>query len=151
MAEITRTITEQINFGKALEMTDCSMRKQCIVDLSDGNYLLMNLDSVFSRYKKQLKKNYVTKYAITATDAIKYNYKPTYLSYVLYGTIEMAPFILEINNMVSATEFTNLEDGLYLFNRNIRTFLNEVLNKEEFNIQNNRDEIDQELLTIQSN
>ena len=50
--------------------------------------------------------------------------------------------------MKSATEFCNFKNGIYLFNANIVDVLNEILNKEEKNLQLNRDDIDAELAAI---
>ena len=86
---------------------------------------------------------YINTYKFSAGEANKYEYKPTMLSYDLYGTIELAPFILQINHMISATEFTNLDVGIKLFNNNIREFLNEIINKEAKTIKTNRNEIKQ--------
>jgi hypothetical protein len=49
--------------------------------------------------------------------------------------------------MVSVTEFTNLENGLKLFDGGIFDFLNEILIKEKQTIATNRDDLEKDLTT----
>ena len=147
MGYSTQSITQQIQYGKSLSITNQALRNEVLVSLGNSKYLIMNSESVISKYKSSIKRC-VSKYLITSVDEIKFQYKPTYLSYTLYKTIELAPFILEVNNMKSATEFCNFKNGIYLFNANIVDVLNEILNKEEKNLQLNRDDIDAELAAI---
>lgn len=147
MGYSTQSITQQIQYGKSLSITNQALRNEVLVSLGNSKYLIMNSESVISKYKSSIKRC-VSKYLITGVDEIKFQFKPTYLSYTLYQTIELAPFILEVNNMKSATEFCNFKNGIYLFNANIVDVLNEILNKEEKNLQLNRDDIDAELAAI---
>lgn len=142
----SNTISLQIQNGKAIDICDASYRLQTLVDLGE-DYLLINTESVLSKYRDLIMK-YASKYKLGGEDALKYMYRPTFLSYRVYRTIEMAPFILQANHMVSASEFTNLEKGIYLFNGQISNVLNEILNKEEHDIQLNREEIDAELAKL---
>lgn len=136
---INKTISGQISNGKAIEISDKQLRLESIIDLG-GDRIILNTNSILSKYKTLLNK-YINTYKFSAGEANKYEYKPTMLSYDLYGTIELAPFILQINHMISAIEFTNLDVGIKLFNNNIREFLNEIINKEEKSIKMNRNEI----------
>ena len=147
MGYSTQSISQQIQYGKSLSITNKALRNEVLVSLGDSRYLIVNSESVTSKYKSSIMRC-ISKYSITGVDEVKFQYKPTYLSYTLYQTIELAPFILEINHMKSATEFCNFKNGIYLFNSNIVDVLNEILNKEEKNIQLNRDDINAELAAI---
>ena len=59
--------------------------------------------------------------------------------------MELVPFILRINNMVSEAEFCNLEDGVKLFSSSVIDFINEVILKEKKTITQNRTEIEKDL------
>lgn len=136
---IYKTIKGQIANGKAIEISDKELRIQSLIDLGEDK-MILNTDSLLSKYKSLLNK-YVNTYKFSPNEANKYEYKPTMLSYDLYGTIELSPFILQINHMISASEFTNLDVGIKLFNSNINEFLNEIINLESKTIRSNRNEI----------
>lgn len=138
-----RNIKDQIAEGKALEMTDSELRIRQTISFNDTK-MVINTDTILSKYKPLLKK-YISKFELSGDDAVKYNYKVNMLSYDLYGTIELAPLILQINNMVSANQFTDLEKGILLFSPNITNFLNEIMLKEEKVIQANREKIVEEV------
>lgn len=138
------TISQQINNGKRLQVTDKGMRLQSLIMTDSETVLLLNTWSIMSKYKNEFMKH-VNKYELSDDDISKYTYKPELLSYDVYGTIEMAPFILQLNNMVSASEFSNLEEGLYLFSGDIEDFLNEIQIKETQTIKTNRADINKEL------
>lgn len=142
----TTSMTQQINMGKSLTLTDATFRNQALVDLG-GDYMILNTTSALSKYASLIKKC-TGKYTISGEEALRYQYRPTYLSYSLYKTIELAPFILEINHMVSASEFCHFERGIYLFSGEIVDVLNQILNKEEYTIQLNRDEVEAELAKL---
>lgn len=141
-----KTITEQIAIAKTLVITDKSCRYEALAVLGEGNAMILNLNSIFSKYRIPREK-YISKYRMNSLDCLKYEYRPTLLSYDVYHTIELAPFILQINNMTSMTEFTHLENGLYLFNQNVKSFINEIIIREGNELKRNRTEINQELAT----
>ena len=143
------TIKQQINQGKALTMTDKEMRIKALITLSeeDGTYILLNTKSILSKYRPIIKK-YLTKYRFTGADEHRYEYRPTLLSYELYGTIELAPLILEVNGMISATEFTNLKNGVYLFDKNITDALNVIMIMEEKELNRNQTSVKEDLAKI---
>jgi hypothetical protein len=136
---IYRTIKEQISEGKALEITDKELRYHETINLGDYQ-MVINTTTLLSKYKDNIKQ-YIAKYKFSPTDALKYQYKPTLLSNDLYGTIELATFILQINKMISANEFTDLEKGIYLFNSGFTSFINEILTLEEKELRRNRDTV----------
>ena len=146
MANATSSIVNQIIDGKTLPITDKELRFQNIVRLDKDNVVILNLASILTPYRYQLKK-LVKRYKLNAKDALKYQYKPWALSYDLYGTIEMAPMILQINGMISSSEFCNLDTGINLFSGSIFDFINEVMIKESYNIKRNRSSIRKELAT----
>jgi hypothetical protein len=139
----------QVDSGKTLKLTDKELRLKTIISLDEelGEYLLMNIKTILSKYRPILKK-YVQKYKITGADEKKYEYRPTMLSYDLYGTIELAPLILEMNQMTSATQFCNLKDGVYLFKNGIKEILYEIMIMEERDLKRNETELKSDLATI---
>ena len=139
-----RTITQQITRGKNLKITDKNLRLEQLVKLDNNTVVILNMDTVMIKYRDEIKK-YIKRYSLSQEDCRKYDYKPHLLSYEIYGSIELVPFILQINNMVSVTEFTNLDNGLNLFTSDINEFLNEVMIKENRQIVYNRDKINKEL------
>jgi hypothetical protein len=123
------TITQQINLGKSNKMTNTTFCEKTLVKADNDTFIILNLGSILSKYWSQLKKSsYV--YQFTEPELQKFEYRPNLLSYSLYGTIEFAPFILKLNNMVSETEFGGFKT-LRLFNSNIRDLLNEILIREK--------------------
>ena len=133
------SIKEQIDAGKTLEITDAAMRLKALVKLQNDTYLMLNTKSLLAKYKHVLKP-YIMKYKIDGIDALKYEYRPTILSYDIYGTIELAPFILYINGMVSACDFYNLDKGVKLFSSSVADVFNEILLMEQR--EKNRNELD---------
>lgn len=139
-----RTITQQITRGKNLKITDKNLRLEQLIKLDNNTVVILNMDTVMIKYRDEIKK-YIKRYSLSQEDCRKYDYKPHLLAYEIYGSIELVPFILQINNMVSVTEFTNLDNGLNLFTSDINEFLNEVMIKENRQIVYNRDKINKEL------
>ena len=140
------SITEQITEGKTLPITDKELRLQSIVRLDTGNVLILNLASLLTPYRYQLKKM-MKRYRLSEKDNIVYQYKPWALSHDLYGTIELAPMILQINGMISCSEFTNLHLGINLFTGAILDFINEVMIKDAGFVKRNRTVVRKELAT----
>lgn len=138
------SITEQINEGKTLPITDKELRMQSIVRINSESVVILNLASILTPYKYQLKK-LIRKYKLNAKDNLTYQYKPWALSYDLYGTIELAPIILQINGMISCSEFNKLDEGIYLFSGAIIDFINEIMIKEEGRVKRNRAIVRKEL------
>ena len=146
MSYLGSSIIDQINEGKSLPITDKELRLQSIVRLDSQNVFILNLSSILTPYKYQLKKM-IRRYKLSARDNLKYQYKPWALSYDLYGTIELTPLILQINGMVSCSDFYNLEEGINLFSGSIIDFINEIMIKEEGRVKRNRAIVRKELDT----
>ena len=82
MASTAVSIVDQINEGKSLAITDSELRYQTLIRLNSDSALILNLSSIFTKYKPQLKK-LIGKYKFNAKDALIYQYKPWALSYDL--------------------------------------------------------------------
>jgi hypothetical protein len=138
---------DQIEDGKTLRITDTEMRLKALVKLNDERYILLNTKSILSRYKPILDK-YRKRYKLTGRDEQYYEYRPTLLSYDVYGTIELAPLILEMNGMTSAIEFTGLRNGIWMYSQSVRDVLNEIILQEENDIERNTLELKEDLSKI---
>lgn len=147
MISNAKTITQQIIAGKNLKISNKELQIQQLVKLDNRNVLLLNTFTLLSKYRYHLAK-YTRKYIMNEVDAQKYQYRPFMLSNDLYGSIELGYLILSVNHMVSVTEFTNLEDGVKLFSAEIIDFLNEVIVKDASVIQDNRNMIKKEIITL---
>ena len=123
------TITQQINLGKSNKLVNSTFCEKTLIKADNDTYIILNLGSILSKYWSQLKKSTYL-YQFSDLELQQYEYRPNLLSYKLYGTIEFAPFILKLNNMVSETEFGGFKT-LRLFNSNIRELLNEILIREK--------------------
>ena len=139
------TMSAQVALFKSHRITEKSLGIQSMVKIDDDNYVIMNTRSLASRYRKELQKN-STLFKLSDFDAHKYEYRPDLFCYDYYGTTEMVPFILLVNNMVSKMDFTNLTKGVYILSKDIADTLNEILIKEERTIRLNRAEIDDDLM-----
>ena len=147
MASTPKTITEQISLSRSIVVCDKTLRRKQLINTSEGEYYIINTETLFSKYLRQFKP-YIRKYTLNGTDALKYSYKPTYLSFDVYGTIELAPFILQINHMISAAQFKNLDKGIYLFTENIEEKLNELIIKEQKEIRLIQTELEKEIVQV---
>jgi hypothetical protein len=141
---MSSTIIQQINAGRNLVVTDKGFHLHRLIEIDSDTAMIINVQSIMSQYRNELKKH-IKRYELSDADIKKYNFKPELLCYEVYGTVELAPFILQINNMVSVTEFTNLRNGLNMFDNTIFDFLNEILIKEKVTVQLNRDELEKDL------
>jgi hypothetical protein len=139
------TISQQIRVGKNVKIAENSLRLRQLIKISDETALILNTKSILSPYRNELKK-YISTYKLSDQDIKTFQYRPELLSWTVYGTTELTGLILQINHMVSATEFCNLENGLKLFNSSIIDFLNEVIIKEKPRVKQNRIELERDLL-----
>ena len=139
----TPSIKEQIASGKSQIIKDDGFRLREPVKIND-TIIIINIQSILTPYKIKMKE-YIHTYILNDKDIVEYEYRPEKLSFDVYGTIELAPLILEINNMESATQFCDLENGIKLFDGNIIDFLNEILIIEKKNINANRSKVNKEL------
>ena len=140
---IASTISTQINMGKNLEITNAAFREKALVKADPDTYIILNLGTIISRYWSQLKSmSYL--YRFSDLELQKYEYKPALFSYDKYGTVEMVPFILQLNHMVSEADFGGFTQ-LRLFGSNIYDILNEILIREDSNLRMNQSRLTADL------
>ena len=135
------TIQTQIAEGKALTLSNAKMHVKKVL-AADGKKLVINFESIFTNYRYYLNKHIIT-IELDDMEYIHYRFKPKSLSLDLYGTIELAPMLMRINNVYSISEFDFKK--LRVFDNGIHAFINEVINKEKTNIQANDTEVDNDL------
>ena len=96
--------------------------------------LVINFESIFTRYRWHLNKHVVT-VELSDEEYLKYRFRPKSLSMYLYGTIELAPLLLDVNNVLSIAEFDFKR--LKVYDGGLIKFITEILNKEEASIRDN--------------
>lgn len=137
------SIKEQIAAGKSLIIKNNEFRLLSNIKIDD-TILILNIQSILTPYKRKMKE-YIHTYILNDSDIKDYEYKPEKLCYDIYGTIELTPLILEINNMTSATDFHDIGEGIKLFDSNIIDFLNEIIILEKRTINSNRANITKDI------
>lgn len=145
---IASTITQQINLGKSQELVNATFCEKTLIRADNDTFIVLNLGSILNKYWNQLKSNSYL-YQFSDEEIQKYEYRPGYLSYELYGTIEYAPFILKLNHMVSEAEFGGFKT-LRLFNRNIKELLNEIYIREKTAFIDNENRLNKDLASALS-
>ena len=134
---ILQTIQQQINYGKALKISNASFYLKDKLTIADSDNIKINFEYLLSNYRSAIEQ-YIKEYTLDDEQKQDYFYQPKKLSNDLYGTIELAPLIMRINHIPSVIEFN--KPRLKLFTPAIIDFLNEVLIKEKTRIsQNNKD------------
>lgn len=135
------TIQEQIAYGNALKISNSTMNYQKVLAINSDN-LVINFESILTDYRYFLDKH-ISVFTMTDAQYLTYRFKPKSLSYDLYGTIEYASLLLVINHIVSVSEFDF--KTLNIFDDQVKTFLNEVLNKEKAKISANTSAVNADL------
>lgn len=135
------TITSQINEGKSIKISNARLNNQKVLT-THGDKLVINFQSLLTKYWYHLRKR-ITTLVFTDKQYRQYRFRPKTLSYDLYGTIEFATPLMQINNVTSISEF-DLKI-VKIFNPDIRDFFNEILNKEKARIQSNEAEVTKDL------
>lgn len=137
----TMTIQDQIARGNALKISTPALNYQKVL-ASSGDKLVINFESILTDYRYFLEKHVQV---IDLDDKLyqKYRFRPKTLSYDLYGTIEYASLLLSLNNIVSVSEFDLHKVKIY--DNDVKSFLNEVLNKEKAKISKNTSEVNKDL------
>ena len=138
------TISQQISVGKNLKITNKEISLQRVIRIDSDTALLINVNTVLEKYYNEMKK-YINTYQLNDDDVKKYEYKPYLLSYDIYGTVELVPFILRINHMVSEADFCGFQEGLKLFTSGIVDFINEIILKEKRTLNENRVEVQRDI------
>lgn len=137
----TMTIQDQIARGNAQKISNASVNYQKVL-ASSGDKLVINFESILTDYRYFLDKH-IQEIDLDENLYMKYRFKPKTLSYDLYGTIEYAGLLLSLNNVVSVSEFDFRKVKIY--DNEIKSFLNEVLNKEKTKITKNTSQVNKEL------
>lgn len=136
------TIQQQIAYGNALNISNAKMNLHKVLAV-DNNKLVINYQSIFTRYRYYFEQH-IIQLRLSEEEYMAYRFRPKTLSKVLYGTIEFAPLLLMINNIISVAEFDF--KVLNVFDAAIKTFVSEVQIKEGDRIKKNRVEIDKETM-----
>lgn len=131
------TITSQISEGKALKISNARLNNKKVL-VSHGDKLVINFQSILTDYWYYLQQHIMI-LKFTDSQYRRYRFRPKTLSYDLYGTIELAPLILQINSICSTSEF-DLK-SVKIFDAEIKSFINEVFNKEKVKMQANEAEV----------
>ena len=143
MATTAMTVTQQIAYGKALKISTETTNYQSVLS-SGGDKLVINFESLLTSYRYFFDQLVIT-YDLNDDQYLNYRFQPKKLSYDLYGTVELAPLLLNINNVVSVSEFDFQSPKI--FKSSILDFINEVLNKEKIKITANNKQINTDLNT----
>lgn len=137
------TIQGQIATGNAQKISNGNLNYHKVL-ASNGDRIVINFESILTDYKYFLDKH-ITTMTFTDEQYLKYRFKPKSLSYDLYGSIEYAPLLLSINNVLSISEFDFKK--VKIFDNDTKSFLNEVLNKEKSKIASNTAEVNSDLIS----
>lgn len=135
------TITEQISEGKSLKVSNARLNVQKVL-ATNGDKMVINFQSLLTNYWYQLQKR-ITSIRFTDKQYRRYRFRPKTLSNDLYGTIEIAPLLLQINGLVSTSEF-DLKI-CKVFDTSIKDFFIEVMNKEKKHMTDNSAEVTDDL------
>ena len=99
-------------------------------------------DTFVDKYRSDLEALVETK-VFTRDEIFKYKCNPWRLSYDLYNSVEYWHMLLDLNDMVSATEFTRTTVKVY--DGTLPDTINEILMGEEAFIDNNEAEVNEKL------
>ena len=143
MATTAMTVTQQIAYGKALKISTETTNYQSVLS-SGGDKLVINFESLLTSYRYFFDQLVIT-YDLNDDQYLNYRFQPKKLSYDLYGTVELAPVLLNINNVLSVSEFDFQSPKI--FKSSILDFINEVLNKEKIKRTANNKQINTDLNT----
>lgn len=105
-------------------------------------------DSFVQKYKNDLE-DLIQEKTFNANEYAKYMCNPWALSYDLYGTIEFWFLILDLNNMYSATEFT--QRSIQIYDGSLPDVVDNILAAEGAFIDNNDAEVDENPNTVDIN
>ena len=100
--------------------------------------IIYPIQNILRQHYRPLLLRYCKKITLSDVAFIKYKYKPKSLSYDLYGGTELWHLILWLNDMITVTEFTKKE--LVLLEPSAISVINNILEKEENNINLNRED-----------
>lgn len=134
------TLEEIIEYGKSLQLSHSKLHtKDFIFDPYTKKTTIFNTSNILERYMDKVNK-LIKEYEFTETEYQKYIYKPKMFCLDIYGDIELWSLLLNINNMISITEFNKKK--IKIFTKEIFDFINEVIILEEPNLIINDDYIE---------
>lgn len=125
------TITQSIQFGVNNPLSQEGMSYKARFKKANGDYIQANYGNVIDRYLPLLKQHIIP-WTMLDEDYQKYIYQPKKMSNFLYGTVELWPVLMSINQIYSITDFNKQtvnilsEEGLEL--------IQEILIKESDNL-----------------
>jgi len=122
-AEANSSIETSIKYGQTLKVSNAKLHLKSTFTDSDVK-IIINYTSLLDKYYDVVVKNSSIE-EFTEEEFMKYIYKPRLLSSDLYGTPELAPLIMSLNNISSVATFTTPK--LRLPTREIFEIINEVM------------------------
>lgn len=132
---LSATIEQLVKSGKNLEMSHAKVHIKTSYVNPEGQKVIINYSSLLDKYYVFLQKIIVD---ITFTDEeyAKYKFQPKRFCMDHYGTTELWSSILRINNLTSASQFTN--QTIRAFTNDIFDVLNEIMILEDETLKNNK-------------
>ena len=123
---IPTTIEELVNWGKTQEISYRNLHGEVYINnISNNEVIRIPLNSVMGEYRYFLEP-YTIEITMSDDELYLYQYKPKSLSFKLYGTTELWPTLLMINNCISKIDFDKKKIKV-LDPKRIKAFINEVL------------------------
>ena len=137
------SIQSQVAYGNALKLSNSKLNYQKVLAIGSDK-ITINFESILTDYRYFLYQHVKT---LTLNDLQyqTYRFRPKTLSNEMYGTVELAPLLMDINNVISVAEFDF--KTLKVFDDKVVSFLNEVLTKEKTKIAENTSEVETDLVT----
>lgn len=136
------SIADYIEDYNDLEISEDKLHLKEASSLEDDSIITLLTDSILLKYKNDLNEIVETK-SLTLQEQTKYFYNPWVLSYDLYGTTEFWFLLLDLNDMHSATEFT--QETIKVYDGSLVNTINAILALEEEFINQNEEELESSL------
>lgn len=108
-------------------------------DSSGVTYGIIHEENIVNKYQSDLQELIEVK-EFTREEAYRYKCNPWALSYDLYGTVELWSLLLDLNDLYSASEFTQTKVKVY--DRTLLDVIDNILSREEPFIDLNESELD---------
>ncbi len=106
-----------------------------IFEKEDGSLNVLSSESILNKYDEELKNAIVT-LTLTDIEFSKFQYNPKFLSFELYETTELWFLILHANGLFYASQLNS--NSIKVYNANITTIIDRILNLEKSIIDLNR-------------
>lgn len=143
------SINDYIDDYRELEISFDRMHlKEVIEFTADSSGITNGIilgDNFIDKYKHDLKSLIQTK-TFTKDEIFLYKCNPWKLSFDLYESVEYWQLLLDLNNMHSATEFT--QTTVKVYDDTLPDVINEILMSEEVFINTNEDEVNEKFGVI---